>query len=250
MSCHICDQCKSPECCHDLVMRWKKIRDGELDGKICDFMKCTKTDFVTTRSRFMTKSHILDNDFSARLEEAFMRLAPLYVDPVTEDLIRKWERMNDEDVEHELVHIQAEKSAEEFYRIWAFLYPEELKARLEKLLLHNVIPKVRHVRLIRMINRWEHLPDEELASEVKRELLGTGWNSSTSHFTFVRDLYPNIESEILRKRVDSVLLSLMDPRKPTDSDMALYACSHLNVTGTVEAYQELVRQMRQDSKNK
>ncbi|WP_156912237.1 hypothetical protein [Citrifermentans bremense] len=156
--------------------------------------------------------------------------------------------MSDEDVELELVNLQTEKSKEEFYHIWGLIYPEELKARLENL-LNNVIPTVRHINRIKMLDIWEHLSDEELTSKVKTELFGTGWNSSTSHFTFVRDLYPKIVSEKLRKRVDCVLLSLMDPRKPIDSDMALYVCSHLDIAGTVEAYQELVRQMKQESKN-
>lgn len=244
----ICPACEQADCCNDLVSEWKTIPNEELDKNISEFIKSKKIDFVTAQYKLMIRSHNLDNELSTRLEQAFTRLAPHYIDHFTENLIRKWEQMNDEDVELELVKLQTEKSKEEFYEIWAFLYPEELKSRLEKLLLYNVTPKVRHINLMKMIKRWESLSNEELMTEIKIELFGTGWNSSTSHFTFVRDLYPNIGNDILRERVNRVLLSIMDPSKPVDSDMALYACSHLNIPGTVETYQELVHRARQESK--
>lgn len=228
-------------------MEWKNIPSKELESKISEFIAATKSDFVTIHNRILIKSHILDNDFRDSLSRAFTRLAPKYIDSETEELIRKWERMTDEELEQELIRIYENKGNDGRSSVWPFIYPEDLKLRFEHV-LSNSIPKTRHIDLLRMLKKWESLSDEELSTEVKTELFGTGWNSSTSHFTFVRDLYPSIESEMLRKRVDRVLLSLMDPRLSVDNDMALYACSHLNVPGTVEAYQELVRQVRQEAK--
>jgi hypothetical protein len=244
----ICPKCNNAECCHYIVMKWKSLPSKELDQKISEFLTSTNAAFVEAKKIIMIKTHGLDNEFLTKLSQAFTRLAPNYVDQITERTIRKWEKMKEEDVELELIALKTEKDSEEFNRIWAFLYPEDLKLRLEKVLLHNVIPKVRHINLLKMIKRWESLSDEDLSSEVKTELFGTGWNSTTSHFTFVSDLYPNIDNDVLRKRVDKVLLSIMDPRKPVDYDMALYACSHLSIPGTVEAYKELVRQVNQESK--
>jgi len=229
-------------------MKWKDLPSDALDVRLSEFMKSTKTDFVETRRRITSKSHILDNEFFTKLIQAFTRLAPNYIDQSTERTLRKWAQMKDEDIERELIELETEKGKEEFDRVWAFLYPDELKSRLNKLHFNNVIPKVRHIKLIRMLKNWESLSDDELAVEVKTELFGTGWNSSTSHFTFVKELYPNIDDAALKRRVDRILLSLMNPDKPVMDDMALYACSHLNVSGTVETYQELIRQAKQEKK--
>lgn len=170
-----------------------------------------------------------------------MTQVPKYSDTETEEVIRKWERLTDEELEQEFIRVYEDKGKDGLSSVWPFIYPEDLKLRFERVLL-STIPKTRHIDLLRMLKRWESLSDEDLATEVNVELFGTGWNSSTSHFTFVRDLYPNIHNEILRIRVDKVLLSSMDPRKPVDTDMALYACTHLNIPGTIEKYRELIRQ--------
>lgn len=230
-----------------MVSEWKSISNDELDTKLSEYITNTRSDFVTVHAQILTKSHILDNELRARVTSAFARLAPKYIDTKTEEVIRKWERMTDEELEQEFIRIYENKGENGRSSVWPFIYPEDLKLRFEKV-LSSSIPKSKHIDLLRMLKRWESLSDEDLATEVKTELFGTGWNSSTSHFTFVRYLYPNIDNDILRKRVDRVLLSIMDPRKPVDSDMALYACSHLNIPGTVEAYQELVRQVKQESK--
>lgn len=243
----LCPTCEQAECCNAVVSEWKNISNEELDKKISEFITTTKSDFATAHNQILIKSHILDNELRTQLASAFTRLAPKYIDSKTEGTIRKWEKMTDEDVEMEFVRIREEKGRDELYSLWDFIYPEDLKIRFEKI-LNSAIPKMRKVDLLKMLKRWESLTDEDLANEVKTELEGTGWNSSTSHFTFVKELYPSIEDTTLRKRVDSILLSSMDPSKPVDSDMALYACSHLNIPGTVETYQELVHQARQESK--
>lgn len=224
-------------------MKWGNIPSKELDSKLSEFIATTKSDFVTIHDRILIKSHILDNGFRDNLSQAFTRLAPKYIDTETEEIIRSWERMTDEELEQEFTRIHENKGKDGRSSVWPFIYPDDLKLRFERVLF-SAIPKIRHIDLLRMLKRWESLSDEDLATEIKAELFGTGLNSSTSHFTFVRDLYPNINNDILRKRVDKFLLSSMDPRMPVDSDMALYACSHLDILGTLEAYQELIRQTK------
>jgi len=242
----ICPACEQADCLNDLISEWLNMPEEELDSKLTEFIESTKG-FVSANNIIRVKSHILDNDLRAKLANALTRLAPKYIGSETEKIILKWERMTDEEVELEFIRLHEEKGRDEMQSIWVFIYPEELKSRLEKI-MSNSIPKTRHIDLLRMLKKWESLPDEDLAKEVKTELEGTGWNSSTSHFTFVKELYPSIEDTTLRRRVDSILLSSMDPKKPVDSDMALYACSHLNIPGTVETYQELVRRARQETK--
>jgi hypothetical protein len=245
----ICPACEQAECCNNIVSEWKDIPSEALDQRITEFIATNKIDFFTAHNLILIKSHILDNDFRKRLSKAFIRLAPKYTDLNTENMIRKWEHMKDEDVELELINIHTENGRDKLDHIWVFIYPEEFKLRLERILF-SAIPKMRHIELLKMLERWELLSDDELINEVRTELFGTGWNSSTSHFTFVKELYPSIKDIALRKRVDSILLSIMDPRKPVMEDMALYACSHLNIAGTVEAYQALIKQASQESKTK
>ena len=103
-----------------------------------------------------------------------------------------------------------------------------------------------------MLDQWKSIPDDDLMNEVSTELVGTGWNSSSSHFTFVMELYPSIQDDYLRQRVVNALFTVAEPAQFNENTMekcgrALYVCAKLKIPGTQEKLAAILQRIKDPS---
>lgn len=218
------------------VLQWVKLSDKELDRRIIEYIESNKLDFIIASDEIYHRLEIIDGNILNRLFDSFIRIASKYIDDKTKCTIRKWEHMSDEEIEQELLEMFRVCGDAEVRKLFKFIDTKDISTRAEKILF-NATPKIRHIKLLEMLERWRSLPDDELLNEVATELVGAGWNSSTSHFTFVNELYPSIQDDSLRLRVVNALFTMAEPAQFDENAMekcgrALYAGAKLKIPGT------------------
>ncbi|MDD2852642.1 MAG: hypothetical protein PHY09_12200 [Desulfuromonadaceae bacterium] len=233
------------------VLQWIKLSDKELDSRIADYIESNKLDFITATDEIYHRTEIIDGSILNRLFDSFIRLASKYIDDKTKCTIRKWEQMSDADIEQELLEMFRISGDAEIGRLFKFIDTKDMSTRAEKILL-NAAPKMRHIKLLEMLDKWKSLSDDDLLNEVATELVGTGWNSSGSHFTFVNELYPSIQDDTLRHRVVNALFAMAEPAQFDENAMekcgrALYACAKLKIPGTQEKLAAILQRIKDPS---
>lgn len=233
------------------VLQWIELSDKELDGRITEYIENNKLDFISAYNEIYHRTNIMDGNVRTRLYESFIRLAAKYIDDKTKCTIRKWEQMSDEDIEQEFLEIYRVSGYAELDVLFKFIDTKDMSTRAEKI-LSNATPKIRHIKLLEMLDKWKSLPDDDLINDVATELVGTGWNSSGSHFTFVNELYPSIQDDTLRQRVVNALFAMAEPAQFDENAMekcgrALYACAKLKIPGTQEKLAAILRRIKDPS---
>lgn len=227
------------------VLQWVKLSDNELDSRIANYIENNKLDFIFAFDEIYFRTQIIDANVLKKLSDSFIRLAGKYIDDRTKGIIRKWERMSDDEIEQQLLKIYFDSGDTEIHRIFKLIYTKDMSVRAERIFL-DASSKIRRIDLLKMIERWKSLSDADLTNEVTTELVGTGWNSSTSHFIFVNDLYVNIQDPHLRQRVDNVLLAMAEPAQLDENTQekcgrAIYVCAKLQIPGTRERLANLIK---------
>jgi hypothetical protein len=230
------------------ILQWVKFPDYKLDHKLFEYITTNTLDFITVYDRILHKSGITDESILTRLENSFSRLADRFIDSETDAIVKEWEGMTDAELSDSILDISVMSGHSELIRICSLIYNRDTKNRVEKI-LYELAPKFRQINILRMLINWSKLSDRDLVAEITRALVGSGMDSSTSHISFVSELYSNITDDALRKRVDRILLAMAEPEylenDPSGgSERALFACLKLNIPGGRECLVHMVQHIK------
>ncbi len=89
-------------------------------------------------------------------------------------------------------------------------------------------------RAYKTVSEWNQLNCNELKEEIEKNILGMGMEGSTRFYSFIPEYYEQIKDHKLKKRVDKILLELIDNVESGVGGRMIYVCSRMELEGIRE----------------